>query len=137
MSLHHQLIIIGGGTAGIMVAAQIKRKNPAIEIGLIEPSDKHYYQPAFTLVGANTYNYEKTIRSMSSLIPKGVSWIKESVDNFNPNQNKLTTIEGNEYTYDFLVACPGLRMAPELVEGLTDAMDIGVVCSNYTNPIHT
>jgi len=137
MSKHHQLLIIGGGTAGIMVAAQIKRKNPAIEIALIEPAEKHYYQPAFTLVGANTYNYEKTIRSMASVIPNGVTWIKEYADKFNPELNKVATKEGNVFTYDFLVVCPGLRMAPELVEGLTEAMDKGVVCSNYTNPQHT
>ena len=137
MSKHHKVLIIGGGTAGIMVAAQIKRKNPSVEIGLIEPAEKHYYQPAFTLVGANTYNYEKTIRSMESVIPKGVTWIKEYADKFNPDVNKITTKEGTEYTYDFLVVCPGLRMAPELVEGLTEAMDKGVVCSNYTDPQHT
>lgn len=137
MSKHHQLLIIGGGTAGIMVAAQIKRKNPAIEIGLIEPAEKHFYQPAFTLVGANTYDYKKTIRSMASLIPNGVNRIKEYADTFDPVQNKVITKEGNSYTYDFLVVCPGLRMAPELVEGLTEAMDKGVVCSNYTNPNHT
>lgn len=137
MSKHHKVLIIGGGTAGIMVAAQIKRKNPSVEIGLIEPAEKHYYQPAFTLVGANTYNYENTIRSMKSVIPKGVTWIKEYADKFNPDVNKITTKEGTEYTYDFLVVCPGLRMAPELVEGLTEAMDKGVVCSNYTDPQHT
>ncbi len=137
MSKHHKVLIIGGGTAGIMVAAQIKRKNPSIEIGLIEPAVKHYYQPAFTLVGANTYNYEKTIRSMESVIPKGVTWIKEYADKFNPDLNKVITKKGNEFTYDFLVVCPGLRMAPELVEGLTEAMDKGVVCSNYTDPQHT
>lgn len=74
---------------------------------------------------------------MTSLIPNGVTWIKEYADTFNPELNKVTTKEGNEFTYDFLVVCPGLRMAPELVEGLTEAMDKGVVCSNYTDPQHT
>ncbi len=137
MAKHHQIVIIGGGTAGIMVAAQLLKKNPKVDIGLFEPAKTHYYQPAWTLVGANTYNYEKTARSMASVMPKGVNWIKEYVSDLDPANNKVTTKDGNEFTYDYLVVAPGLRMAPELVKGLPEAMDKGVVCSNYTDPNHT
>ncbi len=137
MSKHHQVLIIGGGTAGIMVASQMLKKNPKIDIGLIEPAKTHYYQPAWTLVGANTYDFEKTARSMASVMPSGVNWIKEYADKLDPENNKVVTKEGNEFSYDYLVVCPGLRMATELVEGLTEAMDKGVVCSNYTDPKHT
>lgn len=134
---HFQILVIGGGTAGIMVSSMLKRKNKNLTIGLIEPADKHYYQPAWTLVGANTYNFEKTAKPMASLIPQGVEWIKEFASTFQPEENKVTTKTGNEFTYDYLVVAPGLKIAPELVEGLADAMDKGVVCSNYTNPKHT
>ncbi|MDX5477181.1 MAG: NAD(P)/FAD-dependent oxidoreductase, partial [Cyclobacteriaceae bacterium] len=59
---HYKILIIGGGTAGITVAAQLKRKDKSLKIGLIEPSEKHYYQPAWTLVGAGTFNFDKTER---------------------------------------------------------------------------
>jgi sulfide:quinone oxidoreductase len=137
MAKHHQVLIIGGGTAGIMVASQMRRKNPKIDIGLLEPAKTHYYQPAWTLVGANTFSYDKTARSMASVMPSGINWIKEFAENIDPKNNKVTTKDGNEFTYDYLVVCPGLRMAPELVKGLTEAMDKGVVCSNYTDPKHT
>jgi sulfide:quinone oxidoreductase len=137
MSKHFQTLIIGGGTAGIMVASQMLKKNKNVNIGLLDPAENHYYQPAFTLVGADTFDYEDTIRTMKSLIPKGVTWIKEYANKFDPENNKITTKNGNEYSYDYLVVCPGLRMAPELVEGLTEAMKKGVVCSNYTDPEHT
>lgn len=137
MSKHHQVIVIGGGTAGIMVASQLLKKNSKIDIGLIEPADTHYYQPAWTLVGANTYSFDNTARPMASLIPKGTTWIKEYADKFDPENNKVVTKEGNEFTYDKLVVCPGLRMAPEMVKGLSEAIQKGVVCSNYINPDHT
>ena len=137
MSKHFQVLVIGGGTAGIMVSSMINRKNSSINIGLIEPAETHYYQPAWTLVGANTYNFDKTARSMASLIPKGVDWIKEYAATFIPEKNKVVTKEGNEYSYDYLVVVPGLKIAPDLVEGLHEAMDKGVVCSNYTDPKHT
>lgn len=137
MSKHFQILVIGGGTAGIMVSSMLKRKNPSLLIGIVEPSETHYYQPAWTLVGANSYNFEKTARAMSSLIPEGVDWIQEYADKFEPKSNRLITRAGTELTYDYLVVVPGLKIAPEMIEGLQDAMDRGVVCSNYTNPEHT
>src|SRR5580693_8965914 len=46
---HHKVLIVGGGTAGITVAASLKRHGPGgIDIAIVEPSDTHYYQPAFS-----------------------------------------------------------------------------------------
>ena len=137
MAKHYQVLIIGGGTAGIMVASQLLKNNSKVNIGLIDPADTHYYQPAWTLVGANTYDFDKTGRPMTSVMPKGVNWIKEYADKFAPENNTVTTKEGSKITYDYLVVCPGLKIAPEMIEGLQEAMDKGVVCSNYTNPKHT
>ena len=137
MSKHYQILTIGGGTAGIMATSMLKRKNPSLQIGIIEPAETHYYQPAWTLVGANTYDFDKTARPMATLIPDGVDWIKEYADTFKPEENTVITKNGTEYTYDYLIVVPGLKIAPELVEGLQEAMDKGVVCSNYTNPKHT
>ena len=137
MKSHHQVLIIGGGTAGIMVAAQLRRKDKDLDIAVLEPADTHYYQPAWTLVGAGTYNYEKTAKPMADLIPKGVTWIKDFATGFIPTQNSVTTKNSNSITYDFLVVAPGLVMEPSLIEGLPEALDKGVVCSNYTDPEHT
>ena len=137
MEKHFDILVIGGGIGGIMTAAQLKKKLANKSIGIIEPADYHYYQPAWTLVGADAYDFEKTKRPMKDLIPSGVDWIKEAADKFEPESNKVITTAGNQYTYDFLVVSPGIKIAPELVEGLPEAMDKGVVCSNYTDPKHT
>ena len=59
MKSHYQVLIIGGGTAGIMTGANLLKKDKSLNIGLIEPADTHYYQPAWTLVGAGTYDFQK------------------------------------------------------------------------------
>jgi len=133
---HYKILVIGGGTAGIMVASQLRKKDVK-SIAIIEPSETHYYQPAWTLVGAGTYDYKKTARPMESLIPKGVSWIKDFVENVSPNKNEITTKNGNKYSYDYLVVSPGLIYDFSLVEGLEEAFKMGVVCSNYTDPEET
>lgn len=137
MKAHHQILIVGGGTAGIMVAAQLLRKTELRDIAIIEPSETHYYQPAWTLVGGGTYDFEKTARPMKSLIPKGVTWIKDKASGFDADNNLVNTAENGDITYDYLVIATGLTYDFSLVPGLGEAMNKGVVCSNYTDPKHT
>lgn len=137
MKSHHQILIIGGGTAGIMVAAQLLRQKNAKDVAIIEPADTHFYQPAWTLVGAGTYDYDKTARPMSSVMPKGATWIQDKATGFDPVNNSVSTATNGAITYDYLVVAPGLAYDFSLVPGLGDVMDKGVVCSNYTDPKHT
>ncbi|MDO6472506.1 FAD/NAD(P)-binding oxidoreductase [Maribacter sp. 1_MG-2023] len=137
MSSHHQVLIIGGGTAGIMVAAQLLTQKKAKDVAIIEPADTHYYQPAWTLVGAGTYDFDKTARPMSSVIPKNATWIKDKATGFDPENNIVHTASKGDITYDYLVVAPGLAYDFSLVPGLGEAIDKGVVCSNYTDPKHT
>ncbi|WP_299800181.1 FAD/NAD(P)-binding oxidoreductase [uncultured Maribacter sp.] len=137
MSSHHQVLIIGGGTAGIMVAAQLLTQKKAKDVAIIEPADTHYYQPAWTLVGAGTYDFDKTARPMSSVIPKNATWIKDKATGFDPENNIVHTATKGDITYDYLVVAPGLAYDFSLVPGLGEAIDKGVVCSNYTDPKHT
>ncbi|MDX1350992.1 MAG: FAD/NAD(P)-binding oxidoreductase [Putridiphycobacter sp.] len=131
------LVIIGAGTAGIMVAAQLKKKSDIFNITIVDPSENHYYQPAWTLVGANAFDFEKTKRKTKDLIPKGVKWVKEFAKGFDCSNNKITLENGESLPYDYLVVAPGLVMDTSLIEGLTEALGTEFVCSNYTDPKHT
>ena len=137
MSKHHQIVIIGGGTAGLMAAAQLRNKSKKLDIALIEPSDKHYYQPANTLVGAGTFSYAATIRPEKNYIPKGVKWIKEYAESFDPDNNKVVMKGGEEITYDYLIVAPGIQINLDGVEGLKEAFGKNGVCSNYVDPEYT
>ncbi len=137
MSKHYQVLVIGGGTAGIMVSSQLLKKDSSLKIGVIEPADTHYYQPAWTLVGAGAFNYQKTAKPMAEVMPSGVDWIKDFATGFKPEENIVSTKESGDITYDYLVTAPGLIMDTSLIEGLTESLGKGVVCSNYTDPEHT
>lgn len=136
MKSHFKVIIIGAGTAGIMIAAQLRKKGVS-SIGIIDPATTHYYQPAWTLVGAGAYDYKNTARPMKSVIPKGVEWIEDYVEVLYPEKNALSTRRENTYSYDYLVVAPGLVYDLSMVEGLEEALKKGIVCSNYTDPKET
>ncbi|MGA0012434.1 MAG: NAD(P)/FAD-dependent oxidoreductase [Flavobacteriaceae bacterium] len=137
MSKSFEILIVGAGTGGLMTAARMRKLDKSLSIGIIDPADTHYYQPAWTLVGAGTFDYQKTARPMADLIPEGVTWIKDAVDTFDPESNSVSTKESGTIAYDYLVVSPGLVMEPSMIKGLEEAMKSGAVCSNYTDPEHT
>lgn len=130
-TLHHQIVIVGGGAAGITVASQLRGKNNTLDIAIIEPSDKHYYQPAWTLVGGGDYRIEDTIKPEARCIPPGVAWIKDYAAELDPDNNAVKTRQGKVVYYDYLVLCPGIQIDWHLIEGLKEALGKDGVCSNY------
>ncbi|MBL7802557.1 MAG: NAD(P)/FAD-dependent oxidoreductase [Saprospiraceae bacterium] len=133
--MKHQILIVGGGNAGLSTASKLLLKNSSLDIGIIEPSEKHYYQPAWTLVGGGVYDINDTIRNEADFMPKGVNWIKDAVDTFQPDQNTVTTRKGEVIGYDYLIVCPGIQLNWNKVEGLAETLGKNGVCSNYT--VHT
>jgi len=137
MNKEYKVVVVGAGTAGIMTAAQLLKKDPKLSLAIIDPAETHYYQPAWTLVGGGTYSFKDTAKPMKELIPQGADWIQDYAIGFNPEDHTVDTQNNGSIAYEYLVVAPGLVMAPELIEGLPEALDKGTVCSNYTNPEHT
>jgi sulfide:quinone oxidoreductase len=132
-TMHHQIVIVGGGTAGITVAAQLTRSwFHCRDVAVIEPSDKHYYQPLWTLVGAGLARKEVTERAEASVIPRGVTWIRDAVAEFLPEQNSIRTRDGKTITYDWLIVGAGLQINWDKIPGLKESVGKNGVCSNYT-----
>ncbi|MCP9805345.1 NAD(P)/FAD-dependent oxidoreductase [Cyanobium sp. T1B-Tous] len=129
---HHQILIVGGGAAGITAAAQLRRARPSLDVAILEPSGEHYYQPGWTLVGGGVFSLEETRRAEGDLIPSGVTWIREAVAGFDPEHNTVTTASGQAFTYDVLIVATGLKLCWDRIEGLAEALGQGGVCSNYS-----
>lgn len=130
--LHHQILVIGGGNAGLSLAANLLLKNKSLNIGIVEPSEVHYYQPAWTLVGGGAFDAQKTVRKEADFIPKGAKWIKDRCVSFQPEQNQVTLGSGASVSYDYLVVCPGIQLDWNLVKGLPEALGKNGVTSNYS-----
>ncbi len=129
-SSHHRVVVVGGGSAGISVAARLQRS--VGDVAVIEPSDKHYYQPLWTLVGGGCSKREATERSEHSVMPKGATWIKDAVIEFDPENNVVRTAGAKTIAYDVLIVCPGIQLDWAKLEGVSDTLGRNGVSSNYT-----
>jgi sulfide:quinone oxidoreductase len=130
-TISHDVIIIGGGAAGISTAASILKRRGGVKIAIVEPRTEHYYQPGWTLVGGGVFKREQTERQMAGLMPKGVEWIRAACAAFDPKSNQVILEDGARVGYKILVVAPGLKLNWDGIEGLKDTLGKNGVTSNY------
>jgi sulfide:quinone oxidoreductase len=127
----YDVVIVGGGAAGIAAAASILQRRQGLEIALIDPADIHYYQPGWTMVGGGVFDASTTAKTMGSLIPKGVHWLKSAVAAFEPKDNAVVLDGCRVVKYDRLIVAPGLKLDWGAVDGLVETLGKNGVTSNY------
>ncbi|WP_326727007.1 FAD/NAD(P)-binding oxidoreductase [Streptomyces phaeochromogenes] len=128
---HHRVLIVGGGTAGITVAARLRRAG-VTDVAVLEPASTHWYQPLWTLVGGGQAPLDITRRPEASVMPRRVCWIRGAAASVDPEARTVTTTEHRTIGYDHLVLAPGLQLDWDAVPGLDTAVGHGAVSSNYS-----
>jgi sulfide:quinone oxidoreductase len=127
----HDIVVIGGGAAGVATAASMLARKRGLDIAIVEPSDTHFYQPGWTMVGAGIFDAASTARPVASLIPAGARLIKGAAASFLPEQNAVVLADGRTVEYKKLVVAAGLKLDWDGVEGLAETLGKNGVTSNY------
>ena len=130
-SINHEVLIIGGGSAGIATASSMLKRRPGLDLAIVEPREEHYYQPGWTMVGGGVFDAPVTRRPMASVMPDKATWIKQAAATFQPEQRQVTLDDGTTVGYKVLIVAPGIRLAWEKIEGLEETLGKNGVTSNY------
>ena len=128
--MHHRIAIIGGGNAGLSVAARLRNAGQD-DVAVIEPQTEHFYQPLWTLVGGGAADRSESVRPQAEVMPQGAAWIKDTVAQIHPDERSLTLASEAEVSYDYLVVSPGLQLDWDRIPGMADAIETANVSSNY------
>ena len=134
MEKHFEILILGGGTAGLTIASQLAARIGGRQLAIVEPSATHYYQPLWTLVGGGIFPREDSARDEGDLIPDEVTWIRDAAMSIDPETRRVATSDNGTLTYDFLVVAPGVVLQWTKIPGLAESVGkpgTGVV-SNYS-----
>lgn len=126
----HDILVIGGGNAGLASAAQLRRAGEK-DVAVIEPSTTHYYQPLWTLVGGGVAPAQESARPQADVMPQGVAWIKDAATAVDPEAKVVTLASGNKVAYGTLVVAAGIQLDIDAIPGMRDALDTPAVSTNY------
>ncbi len=113
------LVILGAGTAGTMMANHLVSKLPKKEwkIHIVDQYKTHYYQPGFLFLPFDTYTEEQVKKEGRKFIPKGVNYIQQKIERIDTDNNIVKIKEGS-LSYDILIIATGSKTAPDEVEGM-------------------
>ena len=125
------VVIVGGGSAGLATAASLLRRRPGTDIAVIEPRDRHLYQPGFTLVGGGVFDRAKVSCATESVMPRDVHWIRKAAAGFEPDDNRVVLEDGSRICYRQLVVAPGIKLDWDAIPGLRESLGTNGVTSNY------
>ena len=114
------VLILGGGTAGTMIANKLSARLDRSDwrVIVIDKDDIHDYQPGYLFIPFGINTPEQVRRSMHTFLAEGVELVMGEVDIVEP-EAKLVRLEGGrEIAYDYLVIATGTTPRPDQTPGM-------------------
>lgn len=114
------LLILGGGTAGTVVANKLHKRLPADEwrITIVDRDDDHHYQPGYLFVPFGGYRPDEIVRSRHHFIADGVELVYGEIDRVTADENVVHLADGRDLSYDYLVIATGTTPRPDQTPGM-------------------
>ncbi len=130
------LVILGGGTAGTMVANRMAKRLSSKEwqVTLVDPSAVHFYQPGYLFLPFGAHDEREDVRDRASTLHAKVHWRMARVLRVDPGKKLVELEDAGSLPYDLLVIASGSRIRPDLTEGMEGPAYGQTVHDFYTLP---
>lgn len=130
----HRIVVIGGGNAGLSIAARLQRRR-GFEVIVVEPRTSHVYAPLQSHIAGGAARASQAERPQSRVTPKGVRWVQDTVTAVDAERSAVVLASGVTIGYDDLIVAAGIEQHWDAVPGLSSAMADERGISNYTLPL--
>jgi len=116
-----QIVILGGGTGGTMVANRLRRRfdQHEAEIHVVDRDDFHVYQPGLLFVPFGLAQLDEIVRPRARQLRSGIVFHENEVESVWIERDEVLLRDGTVLPYDVLVVATGATLQPEETEGLT------------------
>jgi sulfide:quinone oxidoreductase len=123
-----RLLVLGAGTAGTMAVNKLRARLSRDEwaITVVEPSDRHYYQPGYLFIPFGIYQPDEVVKPVTRFLPSGVDLVSASVERVLPDENAVLLEDGSRLPYDYLIIATGTTPRPDETPGMADDMGTAV-----------
>ncbi len=124
MQFMKKLLILGGGTAGTMMANKFRKvlDRNDWEITIVDKHKTHYYQPGFLFIPFGTYNKSDVTKPKGDFFPSGVNIVYSDIDKIEAEKNVVHLQGGRILHYDILIIATGAETRPDQTPGLKDEL---------------
>ena len=128
------LVVLGGGTAGTMVANKLRHRLPRAEwsITVVDQNLGHVYQPGLLLLPFGVYTPEELVKPRERFLPDGVELILAEIDRVDADAKTVALLDGRTLEYDYLVIATGTSPRPDQTPGMAEGIEAGTVHEFYT-----
>jgi len=116
-----KVVVIGGGFGGATAAKYIKRRNPAIDVTLIEPARTYYTCPFTNLYFGGLRTFEQQGHGFDELRTLGVNVVHAFASGVDAAGRTVTLAGGETLAYDKLLLSPGIDFRWNALEGYDEA----------------
>ena len=126
-----RVVVLGGGEAGLALLQALAESDVPPDVILIEPSSHHFEQRTWMQVGTEGMDKEQTQSDLRTHLPEFVTWTQDSASNIDPEEQTVTTQDGERVSYDYLVVALGTRVHWDRIRGLKENLGRHGLCSVY------
>lgn len=115
-----ELLILGGGTAGTMIANKVRHRLGHADwaITVVDRDDEHHYQPGYLFIPFGDYARHDVVRGRRTQLGTGIDFVVGEVDRVSADADTVTLSDGRELHYDFLVIASGTTPRPDQTPGM-------------------
>jgi len=127
---HHDVVIVGGGNAGISLAAKLQRMG-CRDIAVVEPKMTHHYRPLLSYVSGGMATMDDLTRSQEKCMPEGCTWYVDEAMAIEPDRSVVQLSAGRELHYNDVAVCPGSRVDWDAIPGAEEAVSTPAAATSY------
>lgn len=126
----HDVVVVGGGNAGISLAARLLRDG-CRDVAVVDPNEVHHYRPLLSYVAGGMATLDDLRRPQRDVVPDGARWYRDRVVGIDAERSAVRLAGGEELTYGDLAVCPGSEVDWDAIPGSREAVATPSASTSY------